>query len=87
MKGLSAKELMGHEPAELENTLRKLREDLFKYRLKQTTNQLENTMLIRKTRRDIARVNTVLSARLSPSNPGSSAPAGSASAAKAKEGP
>jgi len=84
MKGLSAKELMGHEPDELKSNLRKLEEDLFKYRLKQTTNQLENTMLIRKARRDIARVKTVLSARL---KPGSSAPAaGSASAAKVKEG-
>jgi len=82
MKGLSAKELMGHEPAELQNTLRKLGEDLFKYRLKQTTNQLENTMLIRKTRRDIARVNTVLGAQLR----GAKAPGSSAPEAKAKEG-
>ena len=30
--------------------------------MKKTTNQLENTMLIRNTRRDIARVHTVLAA-------------------------
>jgi large subunit ribosomal protein L29 len=60
MKGIRAKELRGNDPAELERTARKLREDLFKYRLKKTTNQLENVMLIRNTRRDIARVNTVL---------------------------
>ena len=64
MKGLSAKDLRGNEPAELRSTLRKLEEDLFKDRLKKTTNQLENTMLIRKARRDIARVNTVLTERL-----------------------
>ena len=82
MKGLSTKELMGHEPTELQSTLRKLEEDLFKYRLKQTTNQLENTKLIRKTRRDIARVHTVLSAQARASKTaGSSAPE-----AKAKEG-
>jgi ribosomal protein L29 len=43
--------------------VRKLEEDLFKHKLKKVTNQLENTMLIRNTRRDIARVNTVLAER------------------------
>jgi ribosomal protein L29 len=32
--------------------------------MKKTTNQLENVMLIRNTRRDIARVQTVLAERL-----------------------
>ncbi len=64
MKGLSAKDLRGNEPTELRSTLRKLEEDLFKNRLKKTTNQLENTALIRHARRDIARVNTVLAQRL-----------------------
>ena len=60
MKGVRAKDLRGNDPEELRRTVRKLEEDLFKHRLKQNTNQLENTMLIRNTRRDIARVNTVL---------------------------
>jgi len=64
VKGLNAKDLRGNEPAELRSTLRKLEEDLFKNRLKKTTNQLENTALIRHARRDIARVNTVLAQRL-----------------------
>jgi large subunit ribosomal protein L29 len=64
VKGLHAKDLRGNDPAELLNTRRKLEEDLFKNRLKKNTNQLENTMLIRKARRDIARVNTVLTERL-----------------------
>jgi large subunit ribosomal protein L29 len=63
-KGIRAKDLRGNEPTELTSTVRKLEEDLFKHRLKKTTNQLENTMLIRNTRRDIARVNTVLGERL-----------------------
>jgi large subunit ribosomal protein L29 len=63
MKGVRAKDLRGNDPAELLSTVRKLEEDLFKHRLKQNTNQLENTMLIRNTRRDIARVNTVLAER------------------------
>lgn len=60
MKGLVVKDLRGNDAEELRRTVRKLEEDLFKYRLKQNTNQLENTMLIRKTRRDIARIRTVL---------------------------
>jgi len=64
VKGLQAKDLRGNEPAELRSTLRKLEEDLFKNRLKKNTNQLENTALIRNARRDIARVNTVLTERL-----------------------
>jgi large subunit ribosomal protein L29 len=68
-KGLRAKDLRGNDPEELRRTLRKLEEDLFKNRLKKTTNQLENTMLIRSARRDIARLNTVLAERLRESKP------------------
>ena len=60
MKGVSAKDLRGNEPDELKSTRRKLEEDLFKHRMKKVTNQLENTMVIRQARRDIARINTVL---------------------------
>jgi large subunit ribosomal protein L29 len=64
VKGLQAKDLRGNDPAELRSTLRKLEEDLFKNRLKKNTNQLENTAVIRNARRDIARVNTVLTERV-----------------------
>jgi large subunit ribosomal protein L29 len=57
---VQAKDLRGNEPEELVRTLKKLEEDLFQHRLKKNTNQLENTMLVRNTRRDIARVKTVL---------------------------
>jgi large subunit ribosomal protein L29 len=57
---IQAKDLRGNEPEELARTLKKLEEDLFQHRLKKNTNQLENTMLVRRTRRNIARVNTVL---------------------------
>ncbi len=61
---LEAKDLRGNDPEELKRTLRKLEEDLFKNKLKKNTSQLENTMLIRHARRDIARVQTVLAERL-----------------------
>jgi large subunit ribosomal protein L29 len=73
MKGITAKDLRGNEPEELRNTLKKLEEDLFKHRMKKVTNQLENTMLIRRARRDIARVNTVLAAKLSGAAPAQTA--------------
>jgi large subunit ribosomal protein L29 len=63
-KAVRAKDLRGNDPEELKRTVRKLSEDLFQNRLKKNTNQLENTMLIRNARRDIARVNTVLAERL-----------------------
>jgi large subunit ribosomal protein L29 len=63
-KAVRAKDLRGNDPEELKRTLRKLSEDLFQSRLKKNTNQLENTMLIRNARRDIARVNTVLAERV-----------------------
>jgi len=64
VKGVQAKDLRGNDPEELRRTAQKLTEDLFKNRLKKNTNQLENTMLIRNARRDIARVNTVLAEQL-----------------------
>jgi large subunit ribosomal protein L29 len=64
MKGVQAKDLRGNEPEELNRTLAKLQNDLFQHRLKRSTNQLENTMLIRNTRRDIAKIHTVLAQRL-----------------------
>ena len=73
MKGVRAKDLRGNDPEELRRTVRKLEEDMFKHRLKQNTNQLENTMLIRNTRRDIARVNTVLAERVRATTGGATA--------------
>jgi large subunit ribosomal protein L29 len=64
MSTLTAKDLRGNEPGELRATIKKLQEDIFKHRMKAVTNQLENTMLLRHARRDIARVNTVLSEKL-----------------------
>ena len=64
MKGLQAKDLRGQEPAELQSSIAKLREELFKNQLKKNTNQLENTAVLRKARRDIAKISTVLHEKL-----------------------
>lgn len=57
---LQTKDLRGNDVAELERTLKKLREDLFQNQLKHKTNQVENTMILRNTRRNIARICTVI---------------------------
>ena len=48
---------------ELKDRIKRLEEELFQHRLKRYTNQLENTNLIKGTRREIARAKSVLSAR------------------------
>ena len=50
-------------PSELEARERELTEELFHLRLKRVTAQLANPMKVRTTRRDLARVKTVLHAR------------------------
>jgi large subunit ribosomal protein L29 len=48
---------------ELKDRIKRLEEELFQHKLKRYTNQLENTNVIRSTRREIARARTVLSSR------------------------
>jgi large subunit ribosomal protein L29 len=48
---------------ELKDRIKRLEEELFQHRLKRHTNQLENTNVIRTTRREIARARTILSQR------------------------
>jgi large subunit ribosomal protein L29 len=81
VKGVRAKDLRENDPQELHRTLAKLQNDLFHHRLKKTTNQLENVMLIRNTRRDIAKINTILAER---QRQGTSAPATPAAEQKEK---
>ena len=56
-------DIRGSSDEELKGRIKRLEEELFQHRLKRFTNQLENTNLIRNARREIARCQTVLSAR------------------------
>jgi len=49
--------------SELKDRIKRLEDELFQSKLKRFTNQLENTNLIRSARREIARCQTILSAR------------------------
>ncbi len=46
--------------AELNAELTKMKKDLFNLRFQHVTGQLENPLLLRETRRDIARVKTII---------------------------
>jgi len=48
---------------ELDSSLDRARDELFRLKLQRSTNQLENTMQIRAKRREVARILTVASAR------------------------
>jgi large subunit ribosomal protein L29 len=48
---------------ELQTLTQQLQEDMYKLRVQRATNQLDDTNAPRRTRKDLARVNTVLKAR------------------------
>ena len=56
MAAKSFRDLTNLSPAELEVRLKDLREELFTLRFKNSMRQLDNSLKIRSTRRDIARV-------------------------------
>ena len=62
LRELSADELKGKE--------RELQEQLFRLRFQKSIGQLDNALRIRETRRDIARVKTVLRQKQGPAQAG-----------------
>jgi large subunit ribosomal protein L29 len=61
------KDLRAKPPAELQKELMELLSAQFKLRMQKATQQLTNTSQIRRTRRDIARVRTMLAQAEAPS--------------------
>ncbi len=60
---LKPKQLRRMDEEELEQKLRELKEELFNLRFQLATGQLDNPMRIKQTRRDIARVCTIITER------------------------
>ena len=58
---MKASELRSLSQPELQAKSRELRDELFNARVKRATGQLENTAKLRQLRRDVARVETLLS--------------------------
>lgn len=57
---MNAKEMRAKDEAALKQELNDLLKTEFKLRIQKSTQQLQNTAAIRTTRRDIARVRTIL---------------------------
>ncbi len=60
---MKAKDLQGRATEDLVELKASMKKELFSHRMKNFTNQLDDTSLIRRTRRDIARIEGILSAR------------------------
>jgi len=57
---MNAAELQSLSDAELEQKGRELRDELFNAKIRHSTGQLENTTLLGQLRKDVARVETLL---------------------------
>ena len=57
---MGAKELREMSSADLERKLSELREEIGHLKLKRATSRLENPMKLRQTKRELARVETIL---------------------------
>lgn len=58
---MNAQDLRDKTPDQLRDQLIQLKKEAFNLRFQQATGQLENTARMRQVRRDVARVNTILS--------------------------
>jgi ribosomal protein L29 len=63
---MKAKELSERTTEDLTELKNQLRKDLFSSRMKNYVNQLEDTSVIRKARKDISRIEQILHLRQSP---------------------
>ena len=61
---MNAKELRAKSETELKQELQELLKTHFKLRMQKATQQLQNTASLRQTRRDIARVRTILTEKV-----------------------
>jgi large subunit ribosomal protein L29 len=61
---MNVKELRAKDAGALEKELQELQKAHFSLRMQKATQQLQNTSVIRRTRRDIARVRTLLAQKV-----------------------
>ncbi|MBN2528877.1 MAG: 50S ribosomal protein L29 [Deltaproteobacteria bacterium] len=62
---MRAKELRERSDEELKNLLMEAKDKLFKDRIKNATHQLTDSSQLKKNRREVARINTILGERAS----------------------
>jgi large subunit ribosomal protein L29 len=63
MKTAKASDLRGRTPDELNDQAETLGKEIFNLRFQRASGQLENTARVRRARRDIARIKTILGER------------------------
>ena len=63
MKTTKARDLRSRTPDELTEQVETLGKEIFNLRFQRASGQLENTARVRQTRRDIARIKTILGER------------------------
>jgi len=61
MKSVKASEIRNLKPGEIESKLADAREEMMKLRFQQVTGQLSDSSRLRTLRRDVARMQTILS--------------------------
>lgn len=66
MKAKELEDLREKNPEELRRREGELREQLFRLRMQQAIGQLDDALKLRRTRRDIARVKTILKQKSAP---------------------
>lgn len=76
---MKAKDLVERSTEDLSTLRDTCKQELFSYRMKNHTNQLEDTSLIRKSRRDVARIEGILHERATAAAIASSSEKGSES--------
>ena len=91
MRELNAEKIRDMTEEEIEHRIRELHEEIFNLRFRNAMRQLQNPVLIRERRRDIARMRTILvehrsGIRKLAGHPGHE-PSGAVKAAPAKEAP
>ena len=69
---MKAKDLRGRATEDLLELKASMKKELFSHRMKNFTSQLDDTSLIRRTRRDIARIEGILRARTTSQSGGES---------------
>lgn len=67
---MDTKELRGFTDAELAEKVQQLKQELFNLRFQLATGRIENPMRIRQSRRDLARVKTILREQIGAQQPG-----------------
>jgi large subunit ribosomal protein L29 len=67
---MKSKDLRERSTEDLQTLKASIQKDLFSFRMKNWTDQLEDTSLLSKTRRDIARIETILRERETAGNKG-----------------